>query len=247
MLENRPQKAKCIIIAGTLGKNQLIDELINDGKLNFNDLKGRWETSLIQVIDKPFESVESALLIVGSDKWGTIYGMFDISRKMGVSPWYWWADVPVKKHPQVFIKNGRYNLGEPKVKYRGIFLNDEEPALGRWAVENYGGFTHEFYENVFELLLRLKGNYIWPAMWWAAFNSNDTLNPVLADEMGIVMGTSHHEPMMRAHAEWNTNNQGEWNYVKRRSSEGICSNRYMLYNGMFIQFSKKILLLQLIY
>jgi hypothetical protein len=112
---------------------------------------------------------------------------------------------------------GRFVQGEPPVKYRGIFINDEEPALGRWAVENYGGFNHEFYEKVFELILRLKGNYLWPAMWWASFNSDDTTNPKLADEYGIVMGTTHHEPMMRAHAEWRKGGQGPWNYEKNES------------------------------
>ncbi|MDO9613044.1 MAG: glycosyl hydrolase 115 family protein, partial [Bacteroidota bacterium] len=102
--------------------------------------------------------------------------------------------------------------GEPKVKYRGIFLNDEEPALGRWAVKNYGGFNHQFYEKVFELILRLKGNYLWPAMWWASFNTDDPINPELAEEMGIVMSTTHHEPMMRAHAEWKIKKGEAWNY-----------------------------------
>lgn len=200
------------IIIGTLGKSKLLDELIKSKKINVEDVEGRWETSLIQVVNNPMPNVDKALVIAGSDKRGTMFGMFDISRKIGVSPWYWWADVPVDKHDEIFVKPGRYNLGEPKVKYRGIFLNDEEPALGRWAVENYGGFTHEFYEKVFELLLRQKANFLWPAMWWASFNSDDPLNPKLADEMGIVMSTSHHEPMMRAHAEWRDYGGGEWNY-----------------------------------
>jgi len=216
-----------LIVVGTIGKSQLIDQLVDQGKINIDDVKGRWETSLIQVIDNPFGGVKKALIIAGSDKRATIYGMFDLSRKIGVSPWYWWADVPVQKHDAIFVKGGRYNLGEPKVKYRGIFLNDEEPALGRWAVEKFGGFNHQFYENVFELSLRLKGNYLWPAMWWASFNSDDPMNPKLADELGIVMGTTHHEPMMRAHAEWKPYGGGEWNYATNKGqldkfwSEGI--------------------------
>ncbi|MFA9391767.1 MAG: glycosyl hydrolase 115 family protein [Prolixibacteraceae bacterium] len=205
--------SKNIILVGTLGKNKWIDQLVARQKIDVSKLEGKWETSLIQVVDKPFEGIEQALVIVGSDKRGTFYGIFDVSRKMGVSPWYWWADVPILKHDGIYVKNGQYNLGEPKVKYRGIFLNDEEPALGRWAVENYGGFNHLFYEKVFELMLRLKGNYIWPAMWWASFNADDPMNTLLADEMGIVMGTSHHEPMDRAHAEWKHNPKGEWNYA----------------------------------
>lgn len=211
ILGDLPQ-AKEIILVGTLGKSKWIDQLVANNKIDISEVKGKWETSLIQVVDQPFDGIGKALVIVGSDKRGTFYGVFDVSRKMGISPWYWWADVPVIKHEDVYVKNGSYNLGEPKVKYRGIFLNDEEPALGRWAVENYGGFNHQFYEKVFELMLRLKGNYIWPAMWWASFNTDDPMNTLLADEMGIVMGTSHHEPMDRAHAEWRSNPQGEWNY-----------------------------------
>lgn len=219
--------AEDLVIIGTIGKSSLIDQLIESGKINVNDVKGKWETSLIQVVKNPFRGVEKALVIAGSDKRGTIFGMFDLSRQIGVSPWYFWSDVPVKKQKEIYVKNGRYNLGTPKVKYRGIFLNDEEPALGRWAVENYGGFNHQFYEKVFELILRLKGNYIWPAMWWAAFSADDPQNAELADEMGIVMGTTHHEPMMRAHAEWKAGGEGDWNYetndkvLRRFWREGI--------------------------
>lgn len=201
-----------MVIAGTLGKSSLIDELVRNKKIDVSEITGKWESTLTQVVDKPFPGVKKALVIVGSDKRGTIYGLFGLSKNCGVSPWYWWADVPVKHQDSLFVKSGRWLSGEPKVKYRGIFLNDEEPALGRWAVKNYGGFNHQFYEKVFELILRLRGNYLWPAMWWASFNSNDTINPILADEMGIVMGTSHHEPMMRAHAEWKPFGGKAWNY-----------------------------------
>jgi hypothetical protein len=211
-------KSETVIIAGTLGESKLIDQLVSSGKLNVSDLKGKWETSLVQVIEKPFPGIKRALVIAGSDKRGTIFGMFDLSRQMGVSPWYFWADVPAKKHPELYVRPGRYVLGEPKVKYRGIFLNDEEPALGRWAVKNYGGFNHQFYEKVFELILRLKGNYLWPAMWWASFNTDDTANPELAEEMGIVMSTTHHEPMMRAHAEWKKKRGAAWNYETNKDS-----------------------------
>jgi hypothetical protein len=211
-------KSETIVIVGTLGKNPLIDQLVTSGKLNVTDLKGKWETSLIQVVEKPFPGIKRALVIAGSDKRGTIFGMFDLSRQMGVSPWHFWSDVPAKKHSELYVRTGRYLSGEPKVKYRGIFLNDEEPALGRWAVKNYGGFNHQFYEKVFELILRLKGNYLWPAMWWASFNTDDPVNPELADEMGIVMSTTHHEPMMRAHAEWKKKQGAAWNYETNRDT-----------------------------
>lgn len=220
-------KTDRIILAGTLGKSELIDQLVASGKLNVSELNGKWETSLIQIVDKPFPGIKQALVIAGSDKRGTIFGLFELSRQMGVSPWHFWSDVPAKKHSELYARNNRYISGEPKVKYRGIFLNDEEPALGRWVVKNYGSFNHQFYEKVFELILRLKGNYLCPAMWWASFNTNDTINPILADEMGIVMSSTHHEPMMRAHAEWRQKKGAAWNYesnedtLKQFWKEGI--------------------------
>ncbi|MFB9864236.1 glycosyl hydrolase 115 family protein [Rufibacter immobilis] len=132
---------------------------------------------------------------------------------MGVSPWYWWADVPVKKNDKIYLQNGRHVSEGPSVKYRGIFLNDEAPALTNWAKEKFGGFNHVFYEKVYELLLRNKANYLWPAMWLPnAFSADDPENPRVADEYGIVISTSHHEPMMRSHHEWSRFNGGAWNY-----------------------------------
>ena len=205
-------KAKRIVLIGTVGKSPLIDQLVQKKKLNVSDIQGKWDAFVIQILDKPMKGVDQALVIAGSNKRGTIYGMLDVSKHIGVSPWVWWADVPPKQKANIFIQSGKILSGEPAVKYRGIFLNDEEPSLGRWAVENYGGFTSGFYEKLFVLILRLRGNFLWPAMWWASFNSDDPENPVLADEMGIVMSTSHHEPMMRAHAEWRPYGGGEWNY-----------------------------------
>jgi len=200
------------IIVGTIGKSPIIDGLIRDRKIDATQIAGKWESFLIEVAPEPVPGVAVGLVIAGSDKRGTIYGVYDLSGQIGVSPWYWWADVPVPHRDALFVRAGRYIEGPPAVKYRGIFLNDEEPALGRWAVEKYGGFNHKCYEKVFELILRMKGNYLWPAMWWASFNSDDPLNPQLADEYGIVMGTTHHEPMMRAHAEWRNAKAGAWNY-----------------------------------
>jgi hypothetical protein len=201
-----------VIIAGTLGKSSIIDDLVKRHKIDVSEIEHKWEATLTEVVENPFPGVKKALVIVGSDKRGTIFGLFDLSRQIGVSPWYFWSDVPVQEQKNLYVKAGRYLSGEPKVKYRGIFLNDEEPCLGRWAVKNYGGFNHQCYEKIFELILRLKGNYLWPAMWWASFNTDDKMNPVLADEMGIVMSTTHHEPMMRAHAEWKLKKGLAWNY-----------------------------------
>jgi hypothetical protein len=204
--------AKEIVLIGTLGKNPIIDKLMQEKKLDVSQIKGKWEMFLIQVVEKPFPNVEQALVIVGSDKRGTIFGMFDISSQIGVSPWYWWADVPIKKHSEIFVLPGKYIQEEPKIKYRGIFINDEAPAFSGWTFEKFGGFNHKVYEKVFELILRLKGNYLWPAMWGRAFYDDDPLNPKLANEYGIVIGTSHHEPMMRAHDEWRRYGSGAWNY-----------------------------------
>ena len=201
-----------LVIAGTIGHSQLIDQLVREKKLDLGVLNGKWEQFIIQVVENAFPGVQKTLVIAGSDKRGTIFGIFELSRQMGVSPWYWWADVPVEPQSNIYVKAERFTLGEPAVKYRGIFLNDEEPALGRWAVEKFGGFNSKYYEKLFELMLRMKSNFLWPAMWWGAFNSDDPLNPQLADDMGIVMSTSHHEPMMRAHAEWRANPVGDWNY-----------------------------------
>ena len=163
---------------------------------------------------------DGKLVIAGSDKRGTIYGIYSLSRQMGVSPWYWWADVPVEHRDEVRVVPGTFTEGEPAVRYRGIFLNDEAPCLTTWVKNtfgtDYGG--HEFYEKVFELVLRLKGNFMWPAMWGWAFYADDPLNSVTADRMGVIMGTSHHEPMARNHQEWarNRKSYGAWDYTTNR-------------------------------
>jgi hypothetical protein len=205
--------AKEIVLVGTLGKSPEIDKLVQSKKLDVNGIQGRWETFLLQVVEKPLRGVDRALVIAGSDKRGTIYGIYDLSAQIGVSPWYWWADVPVKHQSDLYVLPGRHTMGQPVVKYRGIFINDEAPALSGWVYEKFGGFNHQFYEKVFELILRMKGNYLWPAMWGRAFYDDDSLNAPLADEYGVVIGTSHHEPLMRAHDEWRRYGSGPWNYV----------------------------------
>jgi hypothetical protein len=163
-------------------------------------------------VNHPFKGIGHALVITGSDRRGTAYAVFELSRQMGVSPWYWWADVPIKKKTAIYVKKEGWQQGPPAVKYRGFFINDEAPAFSGWTKEKFGGVNHHVYEKVFELLLRMKANYLWPAMWGNAFNDDDTLNPVLADKYGIVMGTSHHEPMLRAQQEWKRYGSGPWNY-----------------------------------
>ncbi|WP_244286859.1 glycosyl hydrolase 115 family protein [Caulobacter radicis] len=209
----QPAKDAPVVIVGTLGKSAQIDALIAAGKLDVSALKGRWEGFVQQVVDNPRPGLARALVIVGADKRGTIFGAYDLSERAGVSPWTWWADVPIPVRRDLTVAPGA-RLQAPKVKYRGIFLNDENPALYGWANATFGGFNHAFYERVYELVLRLKGDYLWPAMWGKALYDDDPLNAVLADEMGVVIGTSHHEPMMRAHVEWERYGQGPWDYSK---------------------------------
>ena len=223
------------ILVGTLGRSALIDRLVAEGKLDASDLAGKWESFVITVVSEPTPDLPQALVIAGSDKRGTIYGIYELCEQLGVSPWYWWADVPAKKRPAAHVIPGRFASGEPVVKYRGIFINNEEPAFGPWAREKFGGVNSKMYVHMFELLLRLRANYLWPAMWGKSFNEDDPESPRLADEYGIVMGTSHHEPMMRAHKEWTDRRDrlanGEWNYATNEAviadffREGIRRNK----------------------
>lgn len=196
------------IIVGTIGKSKLIDGLVASNKLDVSTIKGKWESFVIQTIG-------DNLVIAGTDKRGTIYGIYDVSEKIGVSPWYWWADAPVKQSKSLYVKAGRYVQPSPKVKYRGIFINDESPSFTGWASAHFGGVNAKAYVHIFELLLRLKANYLWPAMWGNTFNEDDPMSPVLADEYGIVIGTSHHEPMMRAQKEYTKRKTeiGPWDYI----------------------------------
>jgi len=213
-LLNGTASGKTLIIIGTIGKSPVIDQLIKNNKLNVTGITGKWETFVLQTVNKPMPGVDKALVIAGSDKRGTIYGIYDLSAQIGVSPWYWWADVPVKKQSSLYVVPGRYSQGEPAVKYRGIFINDEAPAFSGWTREKFGGVNSKMYAKMFELILRMKGNYLWPAMWGNAFNDDDPLNRSTADMYGIVMGTSHHEPMDRAQQEWKRYGKGEWDYNK---------------------------------
>lgn len=211
---------RCVLI-GTY-QSPIIQQLIKSKKLNKNELNEKTEKFLLQIITNPCEGVDEALVIAGSDKRGTIYGIYELSRQMGVSPWYWWADVPVVKQKNVYIKPGIYTDGEPAVRYRGIFLNDEAPCLTSWVKHTYGTKygDHRFYARVFELILRLRGNFMWPAMWSWSFYADDPENSKTANEMGIIMGTSHHEPMARNHQEWARKRKeyGVWDYTSNQKT-----------------------------
>lgn len=204
---------KNIIAIGSIDRSSLLKELTEKKKLTISSITNKWEAYQVRNIINPFGHVENILTIAGSDRRGTAYAVFELSKQMGVSPWYWWADVPVEKQKALYINTNVSLTDAPKVKYRGIFINDEAPALSNWSKEKFGGFNHTFYEKVFELMLRLKANYLWPAMWGNAFYYDDSLNIRSADEYGIVIGTSHHEPLMRAHEEWKYFGKGrKWNY-----------------------------------
>ena len=206
---------KATILVGTIGHSAAIDQLVKQKRINGNLLKGKREKFIITVVD-------NQLVIAGSDRRGTIYGIYELSQQMGVSPWYDWADVPVEHHDSIFVNRGTYTDGEPAVRYRGIFLNDEAPCLTSWVKNTYGtGYgDHRFYQRVFELVLRLRGNMMWPAMWGWAFYADDAENEKTADEMGVVMSTSHHEPMARNHQEYARNRKGwgPWNYQKNKAN-----------------------------
>lgn len=213
-----------VVLIAVAGQSKLLDSL---GKaraaIGAERLTGRWEAFRQLVLEQPWPGVRRALMIVGADRRGAVFGTYDLSERIGVSPWHWFADVPVTRRTDVTVAPG-VREDAPKVKYRGFFINDEDPGLSGWAKKKFGGINAQMYAHVFELLLRLKGNYLWPAMWPPkAFNVDDPQNMVLADAMGVVMGTSHHEPLMRAHHEWHNGKSGpaaggKWDYASNAAN-----------------------------
>jgi len=220
-ITEQPLNGEIAIIFATLGKSRLTDTLINEGKFDPSAIRNKREVYQIKLISKPFDGVSKALFICGSDKRGTIYGMFALSEYIGVSPLHFWGDAePVPRKQIEITKNIETVSKEPSVKYRGFFINDEWPCFGTWTNLHFNGFTAEMYDHVFELLLRLKGNYIWPAMWSSSFplDGPGCLNEELADIYGVVIGASHHEHCLRASEEWDkvrgTDSKygNDWNY-----------------------------------
>ncbi|ELQ34552.1 hypothetical protein OOU_Y34scaffold00765g98 [Pyricularia oryzae Y34] len=213
------------IIIGSLQRNPLLQSLkgYELASLDTGRVLGKWESFTTAVLQKPFPWCKRALAIAGSDKRGAIFGTYTLSEQIGVSPWYYWADVPPKHRASIHALPVNTYQGEPSVKYRGIFINDEAPALTGWVLENFGSYGPEFYKKVYELLLRLKANFMWPAMWpgypnpGAIFFTDDAENARIADEYGIAVSTSHHEPMQRATSEWFADNpDGSWNWLTNR-------------------------------
>ncbi|WP_018752438.1 glycosyl hydrolase 115 family protein [Paenibacillus sanguinis] len=223
LITDKTRLSKSAVIAGTIGQNDIIDSLIAEGRLEVTSLRSLRESFIISVVENPCPELDQGIVIAGSEKRGTLYGLYHISRLIGVSPWVYWADVYPAKQPElVFTKEQlEFASKEPSIRYRGFFLNDEWPSLGSWSRDHCDGFSERMYEQVFELLLRLKGNFLWPAMWSAVFSedglSYPLANAALAEEYGIVMGTSHHEPMCRAGEEWKKTHHlygehGLWDY-----------------------------------
>ncbi|KAG6914725.1 hypothetical protein DXG01_015736, partial [Tephrocybe rancida] len=207
------------IIVGTLGKSSLIAQVVNATQLDVSGIEGKWEAFIAKEVANPLPGVDKAYVIIGADKRGTIFALYDHSEQFGS-----WADVPAAKHSELYVTSTGCAHGEPTVKFRGIFLNDEQPALQNWAAEKFTNgttdsplgspFNHLFYSKLFELLLRMKGNYMWPAMWGSAFAIDDVQNQYLADLYGVVMGTSHQEPMMRSTPnEFSLYGKGTWDYT----------------------------------
>ncbi|WP_199514832.1 glycosyl hydrolase 115 family protein [Nucisporomicrobium flavum] len=225
------------IILGTVGKSPLIDRMVAAGRLDVRGLAGKWETTVEQIVEHPLPGVRRAFVIAGSDQRGTIYGAYDLSKRIGISPWHFWDDVPVRHRDALYALPGRHTQGTPAVKYRGFFINDENPATGTWAPGYFGpgkapgypgGLNAAYYARVFEAMLRLRANYLWPAVWGRAFAEDDPQNHATASYYGVVMGTSHEAPMMRGIEEWNRHakngtdpygGNGEWSF--RRNSDAI--------------------------
>ena len=207
-----PDKGARAIFVGTMD-SPLIRRLAAEGRIDTTPLKGQYETYVLQVD-------EGSVIIAGADMRGAIYGIYEISEQIGVSPWYDWADVPVPHASDLSMVAGTYTVPQPGVRWRGIFLNDEAPCLTSWVKNTYGTDygDHRFYARVFELLLRLRANFMWPAMWGWAFYADDPENSRTAAEMGVVMGTSHHEPMARNHQEWARRRgaDGPWDYTANK-------------------------------
>src|ERR1035437_4955730 len=207
------------VIIGTLGRGGIVDRLAAAGKLATNGISGEWESYVLQVVNNPLTGVASALVIAGNDRRGTVFGIYQLSEMLGVSPWYWWADVPVKKQNFIGVRGDISKQDPPAVKYRGIFLNDEDFGLRPWAAKTFepenGCIGPKTYAKIFELLLRPRANYLWPAMHpgTTAFNSFAT-NREIANEYGMVMGSSHCEQMLRDNvSEWDETTFGEYNFV----------------------------------
>lgn len=226
------------VLIGTLDNSSLVNKLARSGRLDVSVLRGQWESFIITTVSNPVPGVKYGLVIIGSDRRGTAFGVYELSQAIGVSPWYWWADVAPERKDSLYIAPGMRRFGPPSVKYRGIFINDEDWGLHLWAANTFepesGCIGPKTYAKVFELLLRLKANTLWPAMHACTKPFNHfPQNKSLADDYAIVMGSSHAEPMLR-------NNVGEWrepaeafNYATNRDQVLKYWEERIIENGRF--------------
>lgn len=219
-----PARSGSAVFVGTLGHSRLIDGLVRSKKLDVSKIRGKWETFEIATVENPFPGVGQGLVIVGSDRRGTAFGVFSLSESIGVSPWNWWADVKPGRRDSLVVSRVNFQSNAPSVRYRGIFINDEDWGLQPWAAKTFepqtGDIGPKTNAKVCELLLRLKANYLWPAMHPStrAFNFYPQ-NKVVADQYAIVMGSSHAEPMLRNNVgEWNEKTMGAFNYATNRDA-----------------------------
>lgn len=233
---------RTLVIAGVIGHSTEIDRMRREGKLRTESVDGKWESALTTVVMDPLPGVQQALVIAGSDRRGVAFALFTLSRQMGVSPWSWWADVPILRHRSVYVSGGNHFQHEPSVRYRGIFLNDEDWGLRPWAARTMdpevGNIGTHAYARVFELLLRLHANTLWPAMHpgTLAFNALPE-NAALADKWGIVMGSSHSEALLRNNVgEWDEQRDGPWNYQLNRTAIDAYWEKRLVENGHFENF-----------
>lgn len=235
-------KGKDVVIIGTLGHNGFIDGLVKQNKLDVSAIRNGWEQYIIKTIDKPAKGVERALVVAGCDRRGTAYGVFALSEAMGVSPLYWWADVPVKKQKALYLETSEYISKAPSVKYRGIFINDEGWGITPWAAKTFepelGDIGPKTYAKVCELILRMKGNMLAPAMHpgSGAFNKYPD-NKVVADSYGIVMTSSHCEPLLFNNVtEWHKDTMGDWNYTTNKDGINKVLDKRISENGPYENF-----------
>lgn len=233
-----PKSAATLILAGTVDGNPAIGKLAASGRIDVSGIQGQWERWAVRVVSNPFPGIRKAVVVAGSDRRAAAYGLLDISEKIGVSPWYWWADVPVRKGRAIFAAEDS-DSPAPSVRYRGIFINDEDWGLLPWATKTFepeeGSIGPKTYAKVCELLLRLKANYLCPAMHTRskAFNENPE-NKKVADRYGIVMGSVHCEPLLYNNArEWNKKVQGPWNYETNKETINGVLRKRVSENGIY--------------
>lgn len=234
-----PSSAANVVVVGTIGQSALVDRLVAEGRIDVSAYEGGWERYGVFCVEHPFRGIGRALVVAGSDRRGTAYGLLSISEAIGVSPWYWWADVPIRRRARVAVGVEPFVSAEPTVRYRGIFINDEDWGLLPWATNTFepeaGTIGPKTYAKVCELLLRLKANYLCPAMHRRSVAFNEIAeNKVVADSYAIVMGSVHCEPLLYNNArEWNKKVQGEWNYQTNKATINGVLRKRVEENGMY--------------